>query len=166
MVHLSEEERWAIVAAWKASNSISITSRTVGRSYGVVQRWVQRYQETGGINHHVSSGRPRALQGEAAEKAEELLLAEGCSGAESVARELLAQGFTSKKVHKTTVIRAAVRAAKAKGTPIHAVRGVPAKRLTVDTKNKRLAFAAANKSRSWANVMFTDRKKFLFRFPG
>lgn len=132
----------------------------------MTRRWVKRYQETGGVKHHVSTGRPLALPGEAAEKAVELLLAEGCSGAESVARQLLAQGFTSKKIHKTTVIRAAMRAGRAQGTPIHAVRGKPAKRLTIDTKKKRLAFAAANRSRSWGNVMFTDRKKFLFSYPG
>jgi hypothetical protein len=52
------------------------------------------------------------------------------------------------------------------GTPIRAFRGKPAKRLTNDTKQKRLQFCKANKGRSWANMMFTDRKKFLFSYPG
>jgi hypothetical protein len=83
-----------------------------------------------------------------------------------VAQQLQNLGITAKKVHKTTVIRAAKKLAKSKSTPIIAVRGKPAKRLTIATKQKRLAFARANKSRSWANVMFTDRKKFLFSYPG
>ena len=52
------------------------------------------------------------------------------------------------------------------GTPIHAVWGKPAMRLTRLTKLRRLQFCMANRSRSWGNVMFTDRKRFMFSYPG
>jgi hypothetical protein len=112
-----------------------------------------------------SSGRKRALEGGAAKRALELLLEQG-AGADGVARKLVALGMTSKKVHKSTLIRAVKSEAVSQGTPIRAVRGRPAKQLTQATKMKRLAFARENKSRPWANVMFTDRKKFLFCHPG
>jgi DDE superfamily endonuclease len=40
------------------------------------------------------------------------------------------------------------------------------KELTADTKKKRLAFCLANLGTNWGHVMFTDRKKFAFRYPG
>lgn len=46
------------------------------------------------------------------------------------------------------------------------MRGRPAKRLGLDTKKKKLAFAQANKATCWKRVMFTDRKRCIFSFPG
>ena len=166
MGYTPEQIRWAIITAWSKHKSICTAAKVTGKSRSVVSRWVKRYLETNGVKQRATSGRKPALEGEAAKKAMELLMAEDCSGAEHAARQLHSLGLTSKKVHKSTVIRAAKKVAKSQGKPIHVVRGKPAKRLTADTKSKRLAFATANKSRSWANVMFTDRKKFLFSYPG
>lgn len=102
----------------------------------------------------------------AASQAVELLCANTHGGAAAVAKELYSQGLTSKVLHRTTVARHAKAAAKAAGTPLRVVRGKPAKRLTLATKAKRLAFAKANKSRQWAHVLFTDRCKFHFTHPG
>lgn len=102
----------------------------------------------------------------AAGKAVELLCANTHAGATGVAQQLHSQGLTSKVLHRTTVVRHAKAAAKALGTPIKVVRGKPAKRLSNDTKAKRLAFCLANKSRQWASVLFTDRCKFHFYYPG
>jgi transposase len=132
----------------------------------VVRRWVQRFNSTGGVAKYSSKGRTPALAGAAAEKALELLLAEGCSGADSVAQQLQSQGITSKKLHKATILRRATGLARAKGTPIKYVRSKPAKQLTAATRRKRLQFALANKYRDWRRVMFTDRKKFLLCYPG
>ena len=83
-----------------------------------------------------------------------------------MARALHLQGITAKQLHPTTIVRAAVSQALEDGDPIVAERGKPAKRLTLATRAKRLAFARMHKGRSWANVLFTDRKKFLFLYPG
>jgi len=83
-----------------------------------------------------------------------------------IAQELLSRGLTSTRLHRTTVHRAAKKLAQAQGSPIHAVRGKPGKQITPATKHKRLCFAKANQSRNWGTVMFTDRKKFLFTYPG
>jgi transposase len=166
MASTHESDRWKIILAWKEHGSIKGAARALSMPRSVVQRWVQRFNSTGGVEKHSSKGRSPALAGAAAEKALELLLAEGCSGADSVAQQLHSQGTTSKKLHKTTIIRAATRLAKAKGTPIKHVRSKPAKQLTAATQRKRLQFALANKSRDWRRVMFTDRKKFLLCYPG
>lgn len=162
----SEQLRLKIVTTWAKLNSIKGTARALGVGVKLVRKWVGRYQSTGGVQHKPSPGRPRALKGGAAERALQLLLTEGCSGAESVARTLHSEGVTPAVVHRTTVVRAARREARAQGTPIHVVRGKPAKQLSPATKQKRLAFARANLQRDWTQVMFTDRKKFMFSHPG
>ena len=73
--------------------------------------------------------------------------------------------MTSRALHRTTVTRAAKKAANNSGTPIRSVLGLPGKRLSNDTKAKRLRFARANAKWSWDTVMFTGRKKFLLSFP-
>jgi hypothetical protein len=69
-------------------------------------------------------------------------------------------------VHKTTIIRAARRVAKEEGFRIRALRGKPSKKLPEATVQKRLGFSQRHLAWSWNHVMFTDRKKFAFRYPG
>jgi hypothetical protein len=164
MPHLPEEDRWQIIQAWKMHGSIPAVARALRRATTVVRRWVKRYVETGGVQLGTSTGRRPALGGVAASRALELL--QQGDGAAGVATQLVTLGLASTKVHKTTLIRAARREALARGAQLKAVRGKPAKQLTTNTKQKRLAFAAANKSRTWGHVMFTDRKKFHFSYPG
>ena len=38
--------------------------------------------------------------------------------------------------------------------------------MTQATTARRLAFCRHNKNTNWKNVLFTDRKKFLFKYPG
>lgn len=163
---LSEEERWRIVFTWQRCRCIRGTARELDLSPKLVSRWVQRYRATGGVKEGPRSGRRRALDEGAASKAVGLLLKGDHNGCQAVARELKAQGVAATQPHASTVLRAAVRQAKAEGRPIRAMRGAPAKRLSEATKAKRLAFARANLGRDWRNVMFTDRKRFMFLYPG
>ena len=161
----TDDGRWAIIAAWRQYGSVARTAKALGKDRSVVHRWVQRYRQTGNVLVGKSTGRPHALDRASATAALKLLLEEGGT-ADGVANKLLSLGMTSKKVAKTTVIMAARRVAISLGTPIRVVRGKPAKQLTQNTIGKRLAFAKQNKRRNWGNVMFTDRKKFLFSHPG
>ena len=163
---LSEQQRWSIISTWQRCHCIRGTARELSLSPKVVTRWVQRFRATGGVQEAPRTGRRRALDGVAASKAVDLLLSGAHNGCQAVARELKAQGVTATQPHASTVLRAAVRQAKAEGRPIRAMRGVPAKRLAESTKAKRLAFARANLGRNWRNVMFTDRKRFMFLYPG
>ncbi len=161
----TEQGRWAIISAWIKYGSVAKAARALDKDRSVVHRWVKRYREAGSVSPGKSTGRRRALRGAPAKTALQLLLEDGGTG-DGVANKLHASGMTPKRVSAKTIIRAAKKEAIAQGTPIRAVRGSPAKQLTQTTMTKRLAFAKTNSTRSWGNVMFTDRKKFLFRHPG
>lgn len=166
MPHLSEEKKWAVIQTLKRTGNVSATARQHGVTRRTVLLWQQRYAAVHNVQKQKPTGRRRAMSAAAADAAMEMLCSNAHAGAAGVARELHSQGITSKVLHKTTIIRHAKEAAKSSGTPIRSVRGKPGKRLTAATKAKRLAFCMANKSRSWTHVLFTDRKKFHFRYPG
>jgi hypothetical protein len=92
------------------------------------------------------------------------LLSDGTAG--DVAHQLHQKGTTDRVVHKSTVIRAARRHAAEVGVKFRYSRGLPRKKLTARTRGLRVAFARANRRTTWMSVMFTDRKRFPFRFPG
>jgi hypothetical protein len=103
---------------------------------------------------------------EAASAAVDLLLLGEYNGAQHVAQELFDRGLTTSVLHRTTITRHAKAQAHADGHDIVAKTGQPVREFTAKNKAQRVAFCEANKTRNWANVMFTDRKKFLFRYPG
>jgi len=102
----------------------------------------------------------------ASRKAVELLLSGQYHNCKQVAVELKRMGLTSQVVHATTLSRHAKAQAVADGAPILPKTGKPVKALTTKTQAERLAFCRANLRRNWSNVMITDRKKFLFAYPG
>ena len=112
------------------------------------------------------SGRKPALSPDAADQAFKLLTDKKTGAADSVARALQTQGIVLGRVHRTTLIRHARRAASAAGQKLVVRRGAPPKGLSKDTMEKRVVFALGNASTSWKPIMFTDRKKFFFRYPG
>lgn len=166
MTRLSDEKRWQVISAWKQGQGIRGVARSVGVSPTTVQRWVDRYKSTSSVKAVKPRGRKRILDGPVAAEAMELLLGEEHGHSDSIAQHLVIKGTTPHKVSKTTLIRAVRRAGVAQGKPLKVVRGRPRKQLTVATRQKRLDFAMANKTRSWATTMFSDRKKFQFYYPG
>ena len=160
------EKRWEAVFAWKATKSIKKAARQVGLSPKAARLWVRRYDETGSVGHLPKKGRPSLMSAQAKSAAFEMLVGGEFQGAAGVAVELQRRGVTPRKVSKATVLRAAKAEGIVRDQPLVALRGQPAKRLTKDTKAKRLAFALANKTTCWKKVMFTDRKRFLFSYPG
>ena len=86
--------------------------------------------------------------------------------ASMVSRELVDLGITSEPVHPSTIARAAHRVAKTQGRKLVYRRKKPAKGLSEKNKKQRLDFVAANYSKGWKTTMFTDRKKFHFKYPG
>jgi hypothetical protein len=74
--------------------------------------------------------------------------------------------MTNNVVSKATLIRAARKAAMSTGVKLCVRRGKPKKAMTQATKQKRLKFAKQNKTTVWEKVLFTDRKRFYFKYPG
>jgi hypothetical protein len=112
------------------------------------------------------SASKRVLSG-AGERAALSHLSSGeCSSAQQVGQRLKQEGFTNRVLHKSTIIRAARRAAAAIGKKLWVQRGRPPKGMTKATKQKRLEFANAHINTNFSTWLFTDRKKFHFRYPG
>lgn len=166
MKHLSSEQRWDIVFTWKRLKSMRATMRELGVSYKAVQLWVNRYKTTGTVTEMQKSGRKRAMSDAAATTAMEMLLSGQHGYADGVARQLVNEGIMTHKVHKTTLIRSAKRAAKQLGQRIMVSRRQPRKQLSGAVKAKRLQFALKNKNTCWSKVAFSDRKRFMYRYPG
>ena len=164
--HLAEGRRWAIVHEWQRSGSVSSVCKACSIDKKTARRWIKRHQETGSVAAMPKSGRRMSVNGVAAETACRLLLEGEHGGAAGVARELMTRGLTNACHDKSTIIRAAKRAAAKNGTKITAVKGKPRRQLAAATKKKRLAFAKRYLNFQWRGVMFTDRKNFRFCYPG
>lgn len=166
MPRVPDKLRWAIIRAHEAGKSVRSISRQCDVKRTTVQRWIQRYLETDGVANRKQSGCKPELSEAAKDEAVRLLLSDEHGTGRAAAQQLHAHGLTPRLMSARAITKAATKHARLHGKPIRAVRGKPAKRLSAGNKAARLAFAAANRKRSWANVMFTDRKKFLFTHPG
>jgi hypothetical protein len=106
------------------------------------------------------------LNHDAAARAVKLLLSKEHGTAARAARALKEEGRVGKLVHPCTVIRHAKAAASRQGHILVADRSAPEKQLTAATKEKRLSFARKNLRMCWRGTMFSDRKRFLWSYPG
>lgn len=166
MATLTYKRKWDIISTWQAGHSKRTTSTTLGVSVKTVTKWIKRYEATGDVASVKRPGPKVTMTEEACAVGMDLLLNPDYDNAASVATELYARGFTSRLLHRTTVAFNLKRFAKKQGSALKPYRGEPAQDISKANKEKRIAFCQTNKTRSWKNVMFTDRKKFLFKHPG
>lgn len=168
MGYITTETKLQIVCWWKTTQSIAQAARVTGVSFNVAKRWIDRYISTGGsVDCAAKPGRTRVFTPETASLTYELLVEGKIGTAKVVANELHARGLTKQVAHRSTIVRCAKAIAKSKGETIRAVRGRPRKALAAATIQKRLLFCTLNQTRStWRTVMFTDRKRFTFTYPG
>jgi IS30 family transposase len=167
-IRLSEEKKYEISAAHKQHKHVVKVARTCGAHPKTVRMWVKRHAEVRSMAARKSTGRKNVLTPEAAALAVDMLLDKNFGTTSAVATELHKQGKTTgtKPAHRTTVAKAARAAATASWKPIQVYRGRHVKQLTTATMQKRLQFCQANTYRNWSHVMFSDMKKFSFRYPG
>ncbi len=163
---ISEQLRYDLLRFFRETGSIRAAAAKAHVSYGAARRWISRHSCTGAVKELPKTGPKRALSTAGAEKAKELLLDGSWSGGNAVGRELHRLGLATRPLHASTVIRAARGAAASEGHVIVAYRGKPVKQLSASTVAKRLAFAKAHRKTNWSTVVFSDRKKFLFWYPG
>jgi len=166
MVVASRSTRQAIVLAYEKCPVYAKVAKRFNVDWRVVKGWVCRFKEMGNLDVEAGSGRKPKLSRAAASKAVQLLLSGEFDNCHQVAVELHQQGLTSTVVHGSTLARHAKAQAAAEGSPIVAKAGKPVKALSPQNAVQRLAFCNANKRRNWGTVMITDRKKFLFTYPG
>jgi hypothetical protein len=175
VARLSEEERWTIISTWKQCGNMSQVARTLSKAWGTklpfkrVKHWVDVYKRDGTVVANVRHGRQKLIDTTAAKVAVKLLVdSDNFGTAEAVATELHHMGLTKgpKPVSKSTLIRAAKAQASVDGDDLEVANGKPGNDISAATKQKRLDFATKHLNFNWAHVMFTDRKKFAFKYPG
>ena len=166
MGHLSIGRRWHIVHLHSQKRDAATIAKMVRCSEKTVYFWIARHKQTGGVDTKRATGRATVLSTPARRRAVQLLTSDEVGGAKLVARQLKAEKLCDVVVSVSTLLRCAKEQAELDGDPLVCLRGRPRQALTADTKNKRVAFARANKSRNWRRVMITDRCKFAFRYPG
>jgi DNA-binding CsgD family transcriptional regulator len=163
---LSDKDKWAIIHMMEAGHTQSAVAQQLNINRNVVSKYWQRYNSTGGVARQPGSGRKPIIGTAAEDKALELVTGSDSLSAEDAGKQLHAEGVLPHAVHRTTIIRAAHKAARRTREKLWVQRGKPPKAMTVATKQKRLAFALANLHTDWGKVLFTDRKKFHLRYPG
>lgn len=166
MARLTEAERLRIVHLSAEGFAVTSIAAKVGCSVKSVRFWVNRHRVSGSAKGIPASGRPLLLGTDARKRAVELLERGVDGGARFVARKLHAEGLTQSLVSPGTVLRAAKAQAREDGDELICRRGRPPKLLSDVNRSKRVSFAHSNRSTTWSRVMFTDRCKFAFRFPG
>ena len=166
MARLTLQDKVHLVNTYDACQSISETAVQCRVCRATARRCINRWRNEQSLENKPGTGRKAILSEAAALHASNLLDEGQQGGAQQVAKQLLAEGLVLRLVHKSTVIRAARKAAESEGCKMVVSKRRPPKELTKDTKKKRLQFAKENSKTSWGHVLFTDRKKFYFRYPG
>lgn len=166
MTQLTPQQRAIMVYLHKQGRSVRSIASEIGCSKATVQRWVILSAQGRGVVRKPRVVKRRLLDDSAAKRAVQLLKSDEVGGARFAAAQLFTEGHVSRPPSRQTVARAAKHAAKEAHDPLEFSRTLPKTGLTEATKKKRVAYCRVNASRDWSKVMFTDRCKFHFRFPG
>jgi transposase len=169
MVQLCVKDRFRIVQEWERVGSINKTSKSLNICRKTCERWVKRYVETGGVEDVDGRGRKPVLDEKAAKCALDILVANDHKGPDDVAKTLLSIDDIDVKVvvHRTTLVRAALKASLKEGKKLRAFRGKPKTKLLCQrVVNARLQYCEKMMAKSFSSTVFTDRCKFFFENPG
>lgn len=168
MAHLTARLRYLIQFEYERSKNITKVAKRLKLNRKTVRLWVRRGLTTQSVATKKGQGRKPSFDKPAARLAVDMLMGGKYSGSKEVAHELHKLGKTRGDAcpHRTTVARHAKAVAHEDGEPIWSSMRKPVKQLSKDTMAKRLAFCHNNKTRAWGHIMFTDRKKFHFYYPG
>lgn len=163
---VTTRQKIEIVLGLERGKSERKIAAAVQLSRGAVRTWIKEWKRGGDMDTKHKSGRPQLLSKRAKLYARRLLKQPGFGGLAEAARALKAAGLTTTVVSASTLSRMLQEPAMMRPTRLVADRSRPARALTQLDTTRRLEFAKANILRSWDNVMFTDRKRFYFKYPG
>ena len=166
MNKLSEQQKYEIVFYHRQGHRTCRISHLCKVSRACVRRWVKRWEETAGVSEAQRKKKCPRVGEHAARRARELLKEGTHGGLRGVSRTLVHEGFLHSIVSASTLSKAVKRQAEEDGVNLRVCRGKPKQRQTQTQRKKRLQFVESNQGRNWDRVMFTDRKRFYFTFPG
>lgn len=141
------------------AGSVRKAAKEVNMNEATARRWLAQASRPAAAKS-VRKGALTASQ----QKAAFDMLSHASAG--EVAVRLQQEKIVERTLHKSTVIRAAQAYATSMGIRLRYRQGPPTKELSPQTKAKRVAFAKKNANTNWRRVLFTDRKKFAFNYPG
>ena len=166
MSQLTPEQRAIVLYSHKQGRSLQSIASEIGCGKTTVHNCVISSSQGRGLERKPRDVQKRLLDDIAAKRAVQLLKSNQAGGARFAAAQLHREGYVARTPSRQTVVRAAKRAAREAHDPLEYTRSLPKKGLTQATRKKRLQFCRANANRDWNKVMFTDRCKFHYRFPG
>lgn len=158
----------AIIGGFAQGTSVKAVAARAGVAVNTARAWRAK-AAAGDLSYkYHRCGRKAAMTQETAALALELLKSGAFAGSKQVAEELHKLGHTGgmAPLHRTTVVRHAKAASRAKGKRLHCVRRRPQKRLPAVTIKLRLHFARIRGAHrfDWQRVAITDRCKFEFNW--
>ena len=163
---VSLRQRIRIVLLHEQGLSLREIEEALGVSKSAVEHWVNEWDSGGSMEEKPKPGRPAVISAPAKRFARKLLKKPGFGGLDHAARVLHSHAHTAAVVHRSTLSRMLKQRAMMHPAPLVPDRKPPTYALTDHDKERRLNFAHANRDRDWSSVMFTDRKRFYFRYPG
>lgn len=164
MAHLMDVQIYDVVSLHRAGAGPTCIARRLQIDPKTVKRWVERCGQGQNILRRKSTGRRRVLDDATCKLAESLLLNPRFGHLKAVAAELYKRKGI--QVSTKTLSKSVKGYCKRMGRPIKAVFSKPVKQLSQSGMLQRLTFCKNNKTRNWANVMFTDRCRFYQFYPG
>ena len=165
---LTEVDRLKLVLDYERLQNVTEVAKKHGVGRNTVRRWVDSFKATGSVAAKPGAGMKVSLSVAVVDQATDMLVSGKFAGTQHVAIELHNMGVSTstKPLHMTTISRLVKASGEELGVPVKVLTGEPEKELSSSTKHKRLQFVMENKTTCWRKVMFTDRKKFIFKYPG
>jgi hypothetical protein len=163
---VSMRKRFEIIFHHGQGLSIRAIALKVGAGSTAVSHWINNYRGGGDLSEKPKSGRPPTYTLAHAKSARTLLLKPGFGSLAHAAKALQGVGKTTAVMSKSSLLRLLREGEKRGWKRIVPDLSRPSAALTEAQKAARVQFATDNLARSWDNVMFTDRKRFYFRYPG
>ena len=165
---LTEVDRLKLVLDYERLQNVTEVAKKHGVGRNTVRQWVNSFKATCSIAAKPGAGRNASLSAAVVDQATDMLVSGKFAGTQHVAIELQNMGVSTstKPLHMTTISRLVKASGEELGVPVKVLSGEPEKELSSSTKRKRLQFVVENKATCWRKVMLTDRKKFIFKYPG
>jgi len=151
---LTDEEKWKIVIRWKDDKKcMHAIAKELNVSRRVVQRLVQKYQQTHSVERRSGQGRKRKLNSATQRNMVKKAKSGKCAPA-------IMRSYNLNKESKTETIseRTVHRALRSKGLKYMSV--TQRETLTSTQIRNRLAYACERLNFNWKIVLFTDEKTF------